>query len=111
MGLDTTHGAWHGSYGSFHVWRTAVAQAAGINLEEMQGFGGEKEWPDHPLTPLLHHSDCDGKLTPQECTQIAAELVVIQEKLPDDQWLRDKTAQFILGCIDAAGARESIKFH
>jgi len=39
MGLDTTHDCWHGSYGAFHVWRSAIAKAAGLpNLERMEGY-------------------------------------------------------------------------
>lgn len=111
MGLDTSHDAWHGPYTSFYRWRTAVAKTIGINLDEMQGYGGEQEWPDHPLTPLLNHSDCDGKLSSKECAQIAAGLQAIKDKLPADIYLLKKTEQFIAGCLDAASAGESIKFH
>lgn len=38
MGLDTTHGAWHGGYGSFHNWRTWLAEQIGIPLELMENF-------------------------------------------------------------------------
>lgn len=38
MGLDTSHDCWHGSYGSFMVWRMAIAKAAGVPLALMQGF-------------------------------------------------------------------------
>ena len=38
MGLDTTHNAWHGSYGAFNVWRTEIAKCIGIPLSLMEGF-------------------------------------------------------------------------
>lgn len=39
MGLDTTHDAWHGSYGAFHRWRSMIARIAGLPpLELMEGF-------------------------------------------------------------------------
>jgi len=39
MGLDTTHGCWHGSYGAFMRWRCEIAKAAGLPpLEFMEGF-------------------------------------------------------------------------
>lgn len=38
MGLDTTHGCWHGGYGGFNLWRECVARAAGIPLMLMEGF-------------------------------------------------------------------------
>ena len=39
MGLDCTHDAWDGSYGSFHLWRKKLAEVAGLPpLEFMQGF-------------------------------------------------------------------------
>jgi len=30
MGLDTSHGCWHGAYSAFHRWRAGVAKAAGL---------------------------------------------------------------------------------
>jgi len=38
MGLDTTHGCWHGAYSAFMRWRTEIAKAAGIPLILMDGF-------------------------------------------------------------------------
>ena len=39
MGLDCSHNAWHGGYIRFHMWRKAVAEAAGLPpLELMEGF-------------------------------------------------------------------------
>lgn len=39
MGLDTTHGCWHGSYTAFGRWREKLAEVAGLPpLELMDGF-------------------------------------------------------------------------
>ena len=38
MGLDTSHGCWHGAYSAFTRWRTVLAQAAGIPLWLMEGY-------------------------------------------------------------------------
>lgn len=38
MGLDTTHGAWHGAYSAFMTWRTEIAKCLGIPLSLMEGF-------------------------------------------------------------------------
>jgi len=39
MGLDTSHGCWHGSYGRFYEWRKQIAATAGLPpLELMDGF-------------------------------------------------------------------------
>lgn len=123
MGLDTTHGAWHGSYSTFNEWRTLVARAAGFPpLGEMYGFGGSRRWEDtigdRRLVPLLDHSDCDGELTPAECAEVADGLEAIVDALPtyEDEgstfrrpW-RDKTRDFIAGCRAAATADEPLEF-
>lgn len=38
MGLDTTHGCWHGAYSAFGRWRDELARVAGIPLQLMEGF-------------------------------------------------------------------------
>lgn len=38
MGLDTTHGCWHGAYSAFMRWRKELARVAGIPLMLMDGF-------------------------------------------------------------------------
>ena len=44
MGLDTTHNAWHGSYGSFMVFRKWLAKKLGIPLELMEGYYSEESF-------------------------------------------------------------------
>jgi hypothetical protein len=39
VGLDTSHGCWHGAYSAFHRWRCKIAEVAGLPpLELMEGF-------------------------------------------------------------------------
>ena len=100
MGLDTTHGCWHGPYGAFMRWRSWVAGRIGLPLELMQNFcagfeaapveqGDDKaydlrrrryapiQWPSHehePLVLLLNHSDCDGSIRWQDAEAIVDRL-------------------------------------
>lgn len=63
------------SYRCFDAIRTTLHYALyGTNGKERVGWGGDTPWPDHPLTPLLHHSDCGGHLTPEECEKISTAL-------------------------------------
>ena len=76
MGLDTTHGCWHGGYISFSlVFREALARAAGygeqmgaqdgstIDWDKITAANNRGRWnrlPKDPLVVLMVHSDCDG---------------------------------------------------
>lgn len=55
MGLDTTHGAWHGAYSAFNTWRTEIAKCLGIPLQLMEGFYPRKDDNDfmHPLSLVI----------------------------------------------------------
>jgi len=45
MGLDLTHGCWHGAYSAFMRWRQKIAELAGYPpLMAMDGFFDPKEW-------------------------------------------------------------------
>lgn len=115
MGLDTSHDAWHGSYGGFHLWRIRVAEAAGFPpLDEMDGFGPPlRPWRGAPgdqrLAPLLSHSDCDGDISPEDCASIAAALDDLGPRL--DDWARPLAERFAAGCRRAAEAEERLEFH
>lgn len=75
MGLNTSHGAWDGSYSCFNTFRYAAASRINVNLDEYFGYNpmGTKSLDDidHPLRYLFDHSDCDGELNESECTMIA----------------------------------------
>ena len=134
MGLDTSHGCWHGPYGAFARWRTELARAAGYKMREPtpedwsryvlpwhmfedKNYLGEWDSPpgDDPLLFLLAHSDCDGEIHPEHGVHIAARLEQLLPLLeePYSDWptyMRDKTQQFIDGLRKAADAQEDVVF-
>lgn len=116
MGLDTTHNCWHGAYSSFHRFRKSLAEQIGINLEEFEGYEGDKRFEDvkHDIVPLLDHSDCDGELSVEESKQIVKGLNDIlenfKEDIPHDSYFKDKIIQFRDGCIEAIEKDERVKF-
>ncbi len=95
------------SYGGFNRFRTRLALAVGIELQKMDGFDGQVtdtgsktfgSWEDidDALVPFLHHSDCDGTLSPTECAKIAPRLLEIvtawpgSAEYPSDDYDYDK---------------------
>ena len=121
MGLDTSHNCWHGPYSSFNDFRKALANQIGINLDDYIGYGdkGTKDLESipHDIMPLLNHSDCDGELSPDECTRIAKGLDDVLSNFKDDAVskypynFKDDIVQFRNGCIDAASKNETVYFH
>lgn len=137
MGLDTTHDCWHGSYGAFGRWRTAVAVAEGFSTERTE-WGSETyvfprdqfsagnyagEWdplPDDPLMILLVHSDCDGIIHWEHAGLLADRLERVVPKLPaipeivygsyPPDW-RGAAEQFVAGLRAAHAAHEDVDFH
>lgn len=72
------------SYSGFNAYRHELAKAIGIDLDQMEGFGGELIW-DHvssPLKALLNHSDCDGIIHWFECRDMLPDLEAVTERLP-----------------------------
>ena len=89
MGLDFRGSDAHWSYGGFHRFRARLAMEVGIDLENMQGFGGKQiSWDGvyDPLKWLLSHSDCDGEMSPKECEKVYPRLREIIGKWPDDDY-------------------------
>jgi len=118
MGLNCTHGCWDGPYSSFNRFREWVAKQIGIDLDQMLGFkkdGGGIPWDnfDHPIIPLLNHSDCGGELTVEECDSISKGAIMILNDIPLDNKIEFATAliRFAKGCIDAANKNEPVEFH
>lgn len=80
MGLDFSHSDAHWSYGGFHRFRTLIASSIGISLNNMQGFKDNGlPWSSikDPLRDFLYHSDCDGELSPTQCSLIGKRLVEV----------------------------------
>ena len=68
------------SYSGFHTWRKILASKVGVNLEEMIGFGGNKKWTKkEPFYELLNHSDCDGFLTVNQCSNLVKDFHTLPE--------------------------------
>ena len=85
------------SYSGFHRFRRLIAAEDGIDLDAMAGFTDLMPFPEEgrqpgrpwievttTLAPLLNHSDCDGELTPDECTAILPRLKEIRVKWAAD---------------------------
>ncbi len=116
MGLDTSHNAWHGPYSSFGQFRTDLAAHVGINLKEMEGYGGDTpfETIEDDVKILLDHSDCDGEITPEDCAKLAVRLRDIMKTLPEEPGDWNTYAhceRFAKGCELAASKNEPIDFH
>ena len=110
MGLDITHKTFSGSYSSFNSWRKIIAWEMGIDLVQMEGFGGDKSWTPFEnldLYPLLNHEDCDGILTPSECSKIIRGLAKVN--FPDQE-TSEIALQFIEGCKLAISKNENLEF-
>jgi hypothetical protein len=112
LGLDTTHGAYSGSYGGFRAWREKVAETAGFDLNSMIGFGGEAAWKiDEGLCLILDHSDCEGEIRWWDCLKVALALTKILRKMDKESREYRQTKRFALGCLEAYKARQDLGFH
>lgn len=125
MGLDTSHGAWHGPYSSFNRFRYWLAEKIGINLNDYIGYGDNAQEEltsiDHKLMPLFNHSDCEGELTPSECKQIAEGIDEVLNNISKEEAEHpsnaysfshlNKAKQFRDGCILAHSENENIEFN
>lgn len=89
MGLNFSHCEAWWSYSAFHKFRKRLAEEIGIDLEQMEGFGGRRTFytVSDPIKHLLDHSDCDGNLDPHQCRVTAPRLRKLVEPWED---CRDK---------------------
>jgi hypothetical protein len=139
MGLDTTHGAFHGAYSAFNRLRQAVCRAAGGSFpphdlpddfppHRLECETTKRDWfylPDEVtreawpgLYAFLSHEDCDGVLTPLQCAQVAGDLEKLLPALegfpPAGGHLSDGyaavTRRFVEGCRLAASRGETLEF-
>jgi hypothetical protein len=132
MGLDTTHGCWHGAYSGFNRWRESLAKVAGYTVQTITWDDGTKlpavlvdyghlnihaegEWdktPDDPLLILIVHSDCDGVIHPKQAKPLADRLEELLPLLPTGEffdWKKD-TKEFIDGLRLAINKNEDVEF-
>lgn len=120
MGLDTTHGCWHGSYSGFKAFRDAVAEAArkhdGYQVSYLnhparayQGWWDDDHKPRHPLDVFFVHSDCDGWIFPADAARLVDALIPLIP-LIEETW-RQHLAQFVAGLKVAADEYEIVEFN
>lgn len=66
-------------YQGFNKMRERLAVKIGINLRQMDGFGGDISWDgiEDDVLPLLNHSDCDGSISYKDCARVAKRLKVL----------------------------------
>lgn len=140
MGLDTSHGCWHGAYSAFTRWRHKIAEVAGYAVWPVK-FNGDiahdtimldwgrlsrdnpghllGEWntvPDDPLVYLFMHQDCEGVIHPAQGIPLADRLEELLPLLDEDAPghignYRVKTQAFIDGLRLAASKGEDVDFH
>ncbi len=117
MGLDIRPGGAHWAYSGFLNFRRRLAEAEGLQLEDMEGFttlphrgngGPGKPWynadgePVTPLAPLIYHSDCDGYLTSYECETVLPRLKEIVESWEDGDYDKEHAGYLIAGMLHSA---------
>ena len=118
MGLDCSHGAWHGAYSHFMRFRRALARAINLDIDAMEGFGSPyRPWPQNkPLVVLLNHSDCDGEIEPQHLEALANRLEEVKAEfiVQATDYCCDNPGEhiddWVTACRTAAAANESIEF-
>jgi hypothetical protein len=119
MGLIISHGCWHGSYSAFGEWRKAIAQAIGIDLDSMEGFGGDTPWsslPPDPLHILLNHPDDSGEIAAEHCLLLRQRLHDIYVLLPlepehNPRSVRARTKKFMRGLSRAIRKNQMLDFY
>ncbi|MBT3163870.1 hypothetical protein HTV80_12200 [Streptomyces sp. Vc74B-19] len=83
---DTTSPDVAWSYGDFAMFRRWLARTEGFELDEMDGFGGERPWSDvsTALEPLLDHPDDAGPdFPPSQCAAMLPRLQQIAAQTHD----------------------------
>jgi len=112
MGLNFSHAEASWSYSGFDEFRHRLALEAGIDLYMMDGFGGDIPFDsvEDPIKPLLDHSDCDGELTPEECSTIAPRLRELVSNWFDDDYDKTNASRLAYGMELAASNKENLRF-
>lgn len=112
MGLDTSHDCWHGPYSSFMRWREKVCECAGLgNIRDRIGFNGIVPWPSNDIiVTLLDHSDCEGEIEWQKCSELADRLDQLLPSLRNAGF-EQETKNFIDGLRLAANKKQNVDFH
>jgi hypothetical protein len=110
MGVAIGRACW--SYPGFGVFRRELAALEGISLDAMAGYGIEGiPWDtvENPLVPLLNHSDCTGRLSPEECAEVYPRLEMLIPQL-SDQYDRDNATLLVAAMKQAIEDDEPLGF-
>jgi hypothetical protein len=85
MGLDFRESNAQWSYGGFNSFRRRLATQIGINLDDMQCFGGTIPWKTvkDPIVPFLNHSNCEGTMTPEAMKKVAPRIKALVKDWED----------------------------
>ena len=112
MGLDFSHGNAHFTYSGFGRFRKRLAREIGIDLDEMDGFGGEKRWDgiQDPIVHLLNHSDCEGCLPPDVCEVVAKRLRELASVFADEDWMKSAGMDLAKSMEEAAAQGCCLQF-
>lgn len=122
MGLDTSHDCWHGSYGSYNIFRDAVAMAAGYDaypddadslfdrwgVEPKNFYGEWDKYPGDPLIVFLAHADNEGKIPHDITADLATRMEECAAAMRKDDWHRDSALRFARGLRRAHEEQEDV---
>lgn len=106
------------SYSGFNDFRIKLWKHLGHSEDEWREHPSTDDIAaivgDHPLRPLLAHSDCDGELTPDECRIVAPALRSALESLRKEgvaEWYDVMMGTRLAdGMDEAAAANEPLIF-
>ena len=74
------------SYSGFHEFRVTWADLLGLDLTQMQGFGGSEPLDGKLLGSFFNHSDCDGRISSRAAKAILRQARKDASKLPEFEW-------------------------
>jgi hypothetical protein len=112
MGLDFNGAEAHWSYSGFSAFRRKLAKEIGINLDSMQGFGGDLSWKNiqDPICILLNHSDCDGTISHTLCKKVAPRLRRLIESWDDTDYDKQQALLLAKGMEECANWKKTLEF-
>ena len=113
MGLNFSHTEASWSYSGFDKFRHRLAQEVEIDLDMMDGFGGDIPFDsiNDQIKPLLDHSDCEGELTPEECATVAPRLRELVSNWDYEDYDKRHALYLAEGMDEAASNNENLRFY
>lgn len=86
--LVPKHTGFSMSQQDFHELRKKLAAEIGIQLDEMEGFGGEgkfEDWND-PLIPFLHQAEDEETMSPSVCSTVYPRILDLIVEWENDEY-------------------------